>query len=991
MSILTGLFEATGGDAQVYGRSILDDMIGVRQLVGICPQHDVLWNKLTCREHLQLFAGLKGMTGKAVDAHIRELLADVGLGEKVDELADTLSGGQKRRLCVAIALTGDPAVIILDEPTSGLDPSSRRQLWDLLERRKSGRVILLTTHFMDEADTLGDRIAIMSQGKLQVAGSSLFLKSKFGVGYHLTVAANPSTTPSRLLEVIRSHVPLVELETSASATSDEGAAEGKAGDAEDEGSPIREHDFTLPLESVSHFSEMFADLDARKAELGIDSYGISITSLEEVFLRLNEEAEAEAALAKASDTSDSGSGIRSRTGSTTDRLKSLGAAPSGRHFSAGSSRPAPATSVGFGGAPSGAESAVLGGRPGALDGAMTTGWAAFARQFKAVMWRRMQQNKRDKKALWLQIVVPMIFVTISFVFRSIGDAVTVSGPEPQAQSPEQWSELPSMTLPYAFLGVDNTTRSAVEHAILHGVAPSGDGMPSFVERHPASIHDFLQSILDDEYQAAALLFQNGTDGNVNATLLYNTSLTNGLPIVTSIIDGADLVGSAIGATGKTAKLALESVYWAFPHVTDGGSQLLPSYIGGAVQGMYIAMGFCIIGGLQAFNIVKEKETRAKQQQFIMGVSAHSYWAGQWVYDALCFVAFPWIGTLVLIFAIGAEALKDNIGAVAVVLLLFGFAIPGPAYAMSFLFSNSNNAQQYTMLVNNILLIVLFAGSFITEMPQLTISPVWKTLCAVLSNLFPYTAMSNAFRDIATKASCVLANYYGQPCDPPSPFSWDIAGEKIAFLIGSIICWFCLILFLERRYGAARKPGTTRPHNIDEGAADVEDEDVRAERTRIDSGRGAAADNVRAVHLRKEYGTGKVAVKDLCLGLKEGECFGLLGPNGAGKTTSMSMLCGQLTPRCIALRCFCLTVRLSHRFYVAATELRRCTGSTSTSSAPKFTKCWASARSRTACLTSSLARKCSSSTLALKECRSTKSLGWWRMRSRAWTSPSTVMC
>ncbi|CAN0520838.1 unnamed protein product, partial [Ectocarpus sp. 8 AP-2014] len=114
-------------------------------------------------------------------------LNDVGLTEKENELTTTLSGGQKRKLSVGIALIGGSKVVFLDEPTSGMDPHSRRFTWDLIRKNREGRVIVLTTHFMDEADLLGDRVAIMADGALRCCGSSIFLKNYYGVGYNLTI------------------------------------------------------------------------------------------------------------------------------------------------------------------------------------------------------------------------------------------------------------------------------------------------------------------------------------------------------------------------------------------------------------------------------------------------------------------------------------------------------------------------------------------------------------------------------------------------------------------------------------------------------------------------------------------------------------------------------------------------------------------------------------------------------------------------------------
>lgn len=109
----------------------------------------------------------------------------MGLQASADVQCRYLSGGQKRRLNLAMALIGDPKVIFLDEPTSGVDPVSRRAIWQLLEARKGRHVIVLTTHYMDEADLLADRKAILSRGTLRCAGSSFFLKNRFGTGYHL--------------------------------------------------------------------------------------------------------------------------------------------------------------------------------------------------------------------------------------------------------------------------------------------------------------------------------------------------------------------------------------------------------------------------------------------------------------------------------------------------------------------------------------------------------------------------------------------------------------------------------------------------------------------------------------------------------------------------------------------------------------------------------------------------------------------------------------
>jgi len=116
------------------------------------------------------------------------MLEDIDLTDVKDQLSKTLSGGQKRKLSVAIAMIGDSKIVMLDEPSSGMDTSARRRMWEMLKKNKAGKIVILTTHYMDEADILGDRIAIMAEGKVQCTGSSLFLKNRYGVGYNLVIA-----------------------------------------------------------------------------------------------------------------------------------------------------------------------------------------------------------------------------------------------------------------------------------------------------------------------------------------------------------------------------------------------------------------------------------------------------------------------------------------------------------------------------------------------------------------------------------------------------------------------------------------------------------------------------------------------------------------------------------------------------------------------------------------------------------------------------------
>jgi ABC-type Na+ transport system ATPase subunit NatA len=160
ISILTGLIQPDSGKAWIGGASIIDELPKVYKSIGVCPQFDLFWEDLTVEEHLLFYLRLKG-SKHDFDSEIDEVLrvcTDVELQAHRYKLAKTLSGGMKRRLSLAIALIGNPDAIFLDEPTTGLDPLNREIFWGILQRIKKDKSIILTTHLMQEADFLSDRI-----------------------------------------------------------------------------------------------------------------------------------------------------------------------------------------------------------------------------------------------------------------------------------------------------------------------------------------------------------------------------------------------------------------------------------------------------------------------------------------------------------------------------------------------------------------------------------------------------------------------------------------------------------------------------------------------------------------------------------------------------------------------------------------------------------------------------------------------------------------
>ncbi|XP_065346180.1 phospholipid-transporting ATPase ABCA3-like [Cloeon dipterum] len=274
MSILTGMISPSDGLVQVLGFDLKNSHSLLRKSVGMCPQHNLLFGELTVKQHLVFFAVLKGKSMKDAEIEAKELLRTFRLDSKMNALVSELSGGMKRKLQLAIALVGGSKVVILDEPTSGLDPEARREIWDILLRFRENKTILLSTHFMEEADVLGDTIAIMSHGRMECCGSTMYLKRLFGTGYRLNLLTTNSCDQNSLQNAVKNVLPEAIVEKSSQDTTDS-ANRG----------PIT---FTLPTEKVDQFPRLFDVLETLKDDLGISSIGVSITTMKDVFLKVGD-------------------------------------------------------------------------------------------------------------------------------------------------------------------------------------------------------------------------------------------------------------------------------------------------------------------------------------------------------------------------------------------------------------------------------------------------------------------------------------------------------------------------------------------------------------------------------------------------------------------------------------------------------------------------------------------------------------------------------
>jgi len=207
--MLCCLLKPTRGTASVLGYDIAKEPFKVKKLIGVSPQDTVLSERLNCWENLALIGRVHGLSSDEVKGRSKELLETMGLMERSKDQVRKFFGGMKRRLSIAMALVSDPQVLFLDEPTLGLDPQARRAIWEYIAELKGKKTILLTTHYMEEADFLSERIGIIDEGRVVALGTAQELKTNLLEMRSMVVSAENLT--AEVMEDLRNKYSRLEM------------------------------------------------------------------------------------------------------------------------------------------------------------------------------------------------------------------------------------------------------------------------------------------------------------------------------------------------------------------------------------------------------------------------------------------------------------------------------------------------------------------------------------------------------------------------------------------------------------------------------------------------------------------------------------------------------------------------------------------------------------------------------------------------------------
>uniref|UniRef100_A0A8C8E1E1 P-type phospholipid transporter n=1 Tax=Oryzias sinensis TaxID=183150 RepID=A0A8C8E1E1_9TELE len=946
ISVLTGLFPPTSGTVYIKGLDIRYDMDIIRNTLGVCPQHNVLFDILTVEEHVWFYGCLKGLSEEKVKAELDNLLEDVGLLHKRHEQTKNLSGGMQRKLSVAIAFVGGSKVVVLDEPTAGVDPYSRRGIWDLLLKYRKDRTIILSTHYMDEAELLGDRIAIISKGKLCCCGSPLFLKSQLGSGYYLTVVKREETNPSTpsgssfsttaVLALVQQHIPSASL-----------VEESR-----------REAVINLPQKAAKDGSLaiFLSKLDQRLPELGISSYGLSDSTLEEVGFRrlslklhfwvpvflysniVNQEQTKKIPLEKACCCH------LSHVSALIPHCVVLLAEPLETDLLSGDCR---------------------GGEP--LSGS----WLMW-QQLKALFIKRWLYARRSRRGFFAQIVLPALFVLVALLFSLIvppfgrypsvelqpwmyGEQYTFfSNDAPGNPAMENLLEAlldqPGFGTKCMEQEVGNNTRPQVSFSMWQMFSkgnwskerpspecqcstedvsrmlpecPEGaGGLPPPQVSEASDLSSFNVKAVSD-------LIADQTEHILMRHLIYESFSLGGKVTQTEV--DVEHVEDAVSAFRRRYQVTqvkpAQKLVWfnnkgwhsmvSFVNVMNNGllrASLPPgperskhgisaynhplnltkdqlTEVALMATSVDVLISTCVIFAMSfvpasfVLFLIEERASKAKHLQFVSGVQPLLYWVANFIWDMLNYAVPAAMVVLIFIsFQQKSYVSEQNLPALILLLLLYGWSITPLMYPASFVFTVPSTAYVVLTSINLFIGINCSMATFVLELFNLNqINNVLKKVFLI----FPHFCLGRGLIDMAKNQAMADAFHRLGTRPVLDPFQWDFVGKNLFCMAASGVFYFIFTILLQYKFFIHLKPWWTEPQLPPIGP---EDEDVARERARVMSGK-FHSDILTMINLSK-VSSKKPAVNRLCLGIPPGECFGLLGVNGAGKTSTFRMLTGD---------------------------------------------------------------------------------------------------
>uniref|UniRef100_A0A8C5F9Z0 ATP-binding cassette, sub-family A (ABC1), member 4a n=1 Tax=Gadus morhua TaxID=8049 RepID=A0A8C5F9Z0_GADMO len=934
MSILTGMFPPTSGTATIYGRDIHTDMDTIRLSLGMCPQHNILFKDMTVAEHILFYSLLKGRGAKEAQEEVEDMLQNLTLRHKRTELAQNLSGGMQRKLSVAMAFVGGAKVVILDEPTSGVDPYSRRSIWDLLLKYREGRTVILSTHHMDEADLLSDRVAIISRGRLHCCGSPLYLKTLLGTGFYLTLVRRRKHEAPKVRHP-HSGACVFALQTLVSGKK---VPLGSLGHHVSEASLVeavgQELTYLLPQRDFQPraYASLFRELEESLSDLGLSiSLFYPTLCFFPFFVPLS---------GGVSHTNGQGSCEELDAGRGSYQVRGPG---------------------------------------------------LVLNQFYALLIKRLHHATRSHKDFFAQIVLPASFVFLALMFTGIvppfGEypSLTLSpwmygrqftffsnerpldaqmkyfgevllnrpgfGTRCMAEEPLQDFPCNNITTGWEMPLVSPGLIEALEGPWWNALRPSPDcqcSTPQKLTMLPSCPEGAGGLPPPQRIQSTGDVLMDLTGRNIsdylvktyprliksrylisNITMYGGISVGGQLPVLEvepkTIQDVAAQVGLLLNVTGVCCVCACvcacvcvwyNNKGWhamvSFMNVANNAilrsalprAAPLDQYGVTAVNhplnltrqqltevtvlstAVDAAVAVCVIFSMSfipasfLLYLIRERATQAKHLQFVSGVSPLVYWLANYLWDMVTYsVSAAMVVGVFMYFNKKCYTSPTNVQPLVALLMLYGWSVTPMMYPMSYMFSVPSTAYVSLSCINLFIGLNSSTITFILDLfPSTTGLYKCNQLLKSLLLAFPHYCLGRGLIDMAmNQAVAEVYSHFGEEYTP-DPYSWNYLGKNLACMAAEGFIYFTLTILIQYRFFLNHWYSVQPPML-------AEDMDVDQERERIYKG-GNTSDILCIKDLSKVE-LFSVHPATFCI------CFGLLGVNGAGKTTTFKMLTGDI--------------------------------------------------------------------------------------------------
>jgi len=901
---MVGIINPDKGETYYGGLPFSKNKKKIYRQFGICLQTNVIIEGFTVADHFKLYSGIKGADDS--EESLQKWLNEVDLVEKKDYSVEKMSGGQKRKLCIGLALIGNPKYVFLDEPTTGLDPLSRRKIWNLLLKVKKDRVIFITTHYMDEADIIADRKLILTRGVIRCLGSSIYLKKHFQMKYNLEVETNSpkevndlihgiipsaqfcsnlietnddkkngiysshSSSPSNITEIngpssTISSTTLSSLVTHTNTNSETRLTidmpnhevnfpvipsqyqyrnDNFSSDALSNTYKNSSYTWKLPITSVNLFSNLLKKMENARGSI-LSDFSLNEPMLEELFVNLENETEAKRNPENAKSINK-------------DLFKNENVK-----------------------------------RPGM--------WGTALRLCRY----RLLVYLRQKNYLIMGIIVPLclmgFFLPVSK--KNFGNVISKAlgscDISAEIYNHQQWN-----------YEIENSDGSISNDTIAQEIKNN-----DVLYMNHEEIFKTNQAVYNPPYFVSSFSINFTEQGIYNLSIYTNRYIAHSLPSTLNVLSNAILAANHVNETISVRSKPLNT--FSLKELN------LPKFYATVIFVLCISFPLSFYGT----NVVRERVQHLMKQLQLNGVSHKSYWFSVLISDYIIFmITCILISVAFVVFNFKPLLYVNNILFIALFIIIGTFGCLLLQYCFSFYLKSDSSAFLIFFMVNIVPTYCIFMNSYNNQLiadydsSDISISIYMGVLCSFLTIFFPNFGIARVYRTmihigLLNDLQNTRISFWKILIKPSNQIIFCLVGEILS------ICFYTFIIKkLTREAYNAKKGVFETPEKIEESymkELKEGDEDIYNEYKRVCNNEEFP---IRIIKLAKEYsdmdlwpeeigsalkrdhpskygefhmsdkGSRRIvmsAFDNVSIGVDRRECFGILGPNGSGKTSLLN--------------------------------------------------------------------------------------------------------